>query len=84
MAKIGIPNFGKILEKLFYEIQTLIIQTPYRKLEVEGFLLGKKVFEMKENGWGKGLGTFWKSIFERSEGMDGIWVDDFGNPLFQK
>ena len=39
---------------------------------------------MQEDDGGKGLDTFWKSIFEISEGMDGIWVDDFGNPFRQK
>ena len=82
IGKIGIPNLGNIQD--FFETRTLFFATPYRKLEVEGSLLGKRVLKIKENDWGKGLGTFWNPIFERSEGMNGIWVDDFGNPFCQK
>ena len=60
------------------------MRPPYRKLEVEGSLLGKRVLKIKENDWAEGLGTFWNPIFERSEGMNGVWVDVFGNPFFQK
>ena len=84
IGKFGIPCFGQISENLFYEIQTLNIQTPHRKLEVGGLLLGKGLFENEENDWGKGLGTFWNSIFERSEGMNGVWMARNGNSSFQK
>ncbi len=84
IGKFGTPILGHISEKYFYEIQTLNIQTPHRKLEVGGLLLGKGLFENEENDWGKGLGTFWNSIFERSEGMNGVWMARNGNPFFQK
>ena len=42
--KIGFQIWDAFLENLFYELLTLIIRTPKQKLEVEGFLLGIRVF----------------------------------------
>ena len=63
IGKIGIPNLGKIQEKIFFETRTLFFETPYRKLEVDGSLWGKRFLKIKENGWGKGLRPFPNPIF---------------------
>ena len=55
---------------------------PQRKLEVEAFLLGKRLFENERKWLGIGVRTFWNSIFGKSEGMNGVWMDYFGNPFF--
>ena len=50
-GKIWSHFWGVFLGKYFHEIQTLLIQTPYRKLEAEGSPLGKRALRIKENDW---------------------------------